>query len=288
MDILQILTPIMLSLMMVGLGLGLKPRDFRAVAASPLVVIVGVIAQMAGLPALGFATAVWFDLAPALAVGVVVLTCCAGGVVSGLLTQMARGDVALSISLTCVSMAIGAFSIPLIVNAALIYFLNQSDHAAINILPTSLRLMAITILPVAVGMIIRWRFPRFSEEGQSLISRISYVLLAAIIVATIIDSGEDMIPDLGTLAAPLMVLNLAAMALGLGVALIFNLGFTTAKTLAIEVGIQNSATGIYISVSLLNDPTLALPSMIYTGVAFVNVALFIILFRGLPRHARTS
>ena len=268
------LTTIALGLMMVGMGLSLETDDFKKLLISPKHVVIGVLAQMVGLPILGLAIAVLFGVPPTMAVGIMILVSCAGGVVSGLLTQLADGDVALSISMTSISMLIGTITIPIVINQSLQHFLSHTDYVEIDLLNTSLRLISITVLPVLVGMLLKTKFPNFSNRYQPSIARGSYTLLIIIIFMTIFASGGEILDEISLLFAPLLLLNCLAMLMGYAIARATNLGAETSKTLTIEVGIQNSATGIFIATSLLLNPQFAVPSLVYTGIAFVNTGLF--------------
>lgn len=283
----EYLTPIALGLMMAGMGLALRPADFGRLWKRPKAVVVGVAGQVIGLPLLGFVVASVFPLSPTQAAGIMILVSCAGGVVSGLLTQMAKGDTALSITMTAISMLIGTVSIPYIINVSLSHFLQQSEFIPLDLLPTSLRLLAMTILPVTLGMIVRQLLPRFSARITPAIAQGSNVLLVCVIVLTLFGSGKEIAGDIFTLILPMFILNALAMSLGYITASLARLEPKAAKTLAIEVGIQNSATGIFIATTLLDDALLALPAMIYSGVAFINVALFIFSFRRRFSYAKT-
>ena len=280
------LTTIVLGLMMVGMGLSLETDDFKKLLISPKHVVIGVLAQMVGLPILGLAIAVLFGVPPTMAVGIMILVSCAGGVVSGLLTQLADGDVALSISMTSISMLIGTITIPIVINQSLQHFLSHTDYVEIDLLNTSLRLISITVLPVLVGMLLKTKFPNFSNRYQPSIARGSYTLLIIIIFMTIFASGGEILDEISLLFAPLLLLNCLAMLMGYAIARATNLGAETSKTLTIEVGIQNSATGIFIATSLLLNPQFAVPSLVYTGIAFVNTGLFIASLRMRSCYAR--
>jgi len=284
----EYLTPIALGLMMAGMGLALRPSDFRRLWQSPKALFLGVAGQVIGLPLLGFTIASGFHLSPSQAVGTMILVSCAGGVVSGLLTQMARGDTALSVTMTAFSMLIGTLSIPYIINVSLDFFLQQREYIPLDLLPTSLRLLAMTILPVAIGMAVRHLLPRFSVRIAPAIARGSNALLVGIIVLTLFGSGKEIAGDISSLILPLFILNILAMSLGYATAILARLEMKVAKTLAIEVGIQNSATGIFIATTLLDNILFALPAMIYTGVAFVNVAVFILIFQWHFHYAKTA
>lgn len=283
----EYLTSITLGLMMAGMGLSLRPDHFKRLGQRPKAVLVGIVGQLIGLPLLGFAVASNFNLSPTQAVGIMILVSCAGGVVSGLLTQMARGDTALSITMTAISMLVGTVSIPFIINLSLGHFLQQSEYVQLDLLATSLRLLAMTILPVVLGMLLRQLRPQFSIRIAPAIARGSNVLLLVIIGLTLFGSGKEIVGDMNTLILPMFILNILAMALGYISASVAGLELKETKTLTIEVGIQNSATGIFIATSLLNNTLLALPAMIYTGVAFLNVALFILAYRKRVSYAET-
>jgi BASS family bile acid:Na+ symporter len=283
----EYLNSIALGLMMAGMGLALRPTDFKQLGQRPKAVLVGIAGQLIGLPLIGLMVASNFNLSPTQAVGIMILVACAGGVVSGLLTQMAGGDTALSITMTAISMLVGTLSIPFIINLSLGYFLQQSEYVQLDLLATSFRLMAMTILPVLLGMLFRQYRPHFSVRFAPVIARGSNILLLGIIALTLFSSGKEIVGDMSALMLPMFILNVLAMSLGYVSASLARLGIKETKTLTIEVGIQNSATGIFIATSLLNNTLLALPAMIYTGVAFVNVALFILFYRRGFSYAKT-
>jgi len=273
------LTPMALALMMMGMGLSLTPDDFSRLFKEPKSVTVGVLAQMVGLPTLGFLVASTFPLSASQSAGIMLLVSCAGGVVSGLLTQMVRGDTALSVTMTAVSMLIGIFTIPIVINASLGHFLQQYQYVELNLLDTSLRLLAMTVLPVMAGMLLRYSAPILSMRFKPNITRISNLLLVTIILLTMHNYRDEIVHVSTTLWLPLFSLNALAMLLGFICARLAKLDDNIAKTMVIEVGIQNSATGIYIASILLNNTLLALPAIIYTGIAFINFFLFMLTLR---------
>jgi len=268
-----------LALMMMGMGLSLTPDDFSRLFREPKSVMVGVLAQMIGLPMLGFLVASTFTLSASQSAGIMLLVSCAGGVVSGLLTQMVRGDTALSVTMTAVSMLIGIFTIPIVVNASLSHFLQQHQYIELNLLDTSLRLLAMTVLPVMAGMLLRYSAPVLSMRFKPNITRISNLLLVTIILLTMHQYRDEILHVSTTLWLPLFSLNALAMLLGFTCARLAKLDDNIEKTMVIEVGIQNSATGIYIASILLNNTLLALPAIIYTGIAFINFFLFMLTLR---------
>jgi len=273
------LPPIALGLMMMGMGLSLKVEDFFRLLTRPKAVFVGLLSQMIGLPLLGLLTALIFVITDTQAAGVMILVSCAGGVVSGLLTQMVKGDTALSITMTAISMLFGIVTIPLLVNVSLSYFLTQSEYIALDLVGTSLRLLLMTILPVAIGMLFRYQLPKLSSRLQPKIALSSNVLLVTMILLTMMRYFNEIMHASSALIIPLFFLNITAMFIGYLGSHMARLDNRVAKTLVIEVGIQNSATAIFIASVLLDNTLLALPAIIYTGIAFVNFALFMFMLR---------
>ncbi|MBL4787674.1 MAG: bile acid:sodium symporter family protein [Kordiimonadaceae bacterium] len=279
--------PLTLALMMVCMGLSLRLADFKRVFAAPKAAIVGLICQMIGLPILGFLVAVFFELSPDYAAGTMILVFCAGGVVSGLITQAAGGDVALSVSMTVVSMVVGVVTIPVLVNASQLYFLDQAA-VELDLLSNSIRLLFMTVVPVGIGMLVRHRFPVGSEKMRPRLTTLSNIALAVIILVILFDNLDTFIGELNGLLLTISALNWAAMALGFAAAKITRLDRAKSLTLMIEVGFQNSATGIFIAATLLGSFEQALPSVIYSGAAFINVAIVIALVRLAARRNITQ
>jgi len=273
------LTPIALGTMMIGMGLSLKVSDFTLLIKSPKTIFIGIICQMIGLPLLGLFIASSFSMSGTYSAGIMVLVSCAGAVVSGLLTQMLKGDTALSISMTAISMLFGMITIPLLINFSLSHFLQNKQYIELDLLSTSLRLLSITIIPVIIGMWFRYLQPKLSLQLLPNVARVSNLLLVVIVFTTLINYRQEIMHASEVLIIPLFILNILAMFMGYAAAYFAKLDNKVAKTLVIEVGLQNSATGIFIASVLLNNSLLALPAIIYTGIAFINFAIFMLFLR---------
>ena len=154
-----VLLPLALAIMMLGMGLSLVPEDFRRITRYPKAVAVGVVCQIVLLPLIGALIALVVPMQPELAVGLIVLAVCPGGPSSNLVTYLAKGDVALSVTLTAFSSIITVFTIPLFTNLALQHFLGERAAIALPIGSTMLQIFLITLLPTAIGMAIRHQFP---------------------------------------------------------------------------------------------------------------------------------
>jgi len=273
------LTPIALGTMMMGMGISLRVSDFKLLIKSPKALFVGVLCQMLGLPLLGLLIASSFPMLALHSAGIMILVSCAGAVVSGLLTQMVKGDTALSISMTAISMLFGIITIPILINFSLGHFLQHQPYVELDLLATSLRLLFITIVPVMIGMLFRHLLPKLSLQLQPKVGRVSNLLLLAIILLTMINYLDEIMNASAVLIIPLFMLNILAMIMGYAGAYIAQLDNKVVKTLVIETGLQNSATAIFIASVLLNNSLLALPAIIYTGIAFINFTVFLLILR---------
>jgi len=270
--------PAALGLMMAALGMSLTVTDFRKLALQPRAVITGVFCQVVLLPLLGLGLIKLLQVPNLAAMNVMILVCCAGGVVSALFTRLANGDVALSVSMTIITLITAVVTIPIIINTSLASFLSQ-DSVQLSLFSTSIGLIAFTVLPVSMGMICRANYPGLTLKFEPYIAKAGTFLLLATIVTTLVLDFSKLYDAAKDLFVILFCLNLTAMAVGYSMAKFLRLSITHRKTLTIEVGIQNSATGVFIATTLLNNIDLAVGSYVYTAISFINLALLILIWR---------
>ena len=230
----SVVLPLSLFLIMLGMGLSLVVDDFKRVILYPRAVAVGLFAQLILLPLAGFALAIAFNLSPPMAVGLMILAACPGGVTSNLVTHVSRGDTALSITLTAINSAITVITIPLILAASLSYFIGESRQVELPVLKTIGQIVGITILPVAIGMLIRRYKPAFADRMDRP-SRIGSTVVFAIILAGLIAANLDLLKQhFLALSGVTLALNLATMAMGFGLAALVKL--PQAQRVTIEPG----------------------------------------------------
>lgn len=270
----KVLLPVALGIIMLGMGFGLTLRDFKRIFVEPRAVLIGLACQILLLPLVAFALLSVFTLDPALAVGVMIIAACPGGATSNLVANLAKGDVALSISLTAFSSAVTIISIPFVVNLA-IEHLTEAAIVPLPVAKTILQVCTITLLPVLLGMGIKARWPDFAARGERGIRIFSGVFLALLILAAILTDRAIIIPSFQQAGPVTLALNLLTMALGFGLALVFGLRPKQRVTLAIEVGIQNGTLGILIATSLLENAQMAIPPAIYSLIMFMTALVLI-------------
>lgn len=268
--------PLALFLVMLGMGLGLTPADFTRVVTYPRAVLVGLGAQLLALPLLGFLLAALFPLSPELAVGVMILAACPGGPTSNVITYLAKGNVALSITLTALSSLVTVFTIPLWVNLAMGAFLGETATLRLPLLSTILQIAVITLIPVALGMGLHWAQPRLASQIERRVKWLSLALLGLIIAGLLVQQRANVVAFFAQVGLVTLALNLAAMAVGYGLATLTRLDNPSTTAITVEVGLQNGTLAIAIASAptLLNQPTLAIPAAIYSLLMFATGAAF--------------
>jgi BASS family bile acid:Na+ symporter len=268
--------PLALFAVMLGMGLGLKPDDFTRVLVYPKAVVVGLLAQLVLLPLLGFGLVSILPLNPELAVGVMILAACPGGPTSNLVTYLARGNVALSITLTAISSLVTIITIPLVVNLAMAALMGETTDLQLPLLGTVLQIAVITLVPVALGMALNHYQPQRAAQVERGVKWLSLGLLGLIIAGLLVQQRENVVGYFAQVGLATLALNLVAMAMGYLIARLARLRSADATAITVEVGIQNGTLAIAIASAptLLNQPNLAIPAAIYSLLMFATGGLF--------------
>jgi BASS family bile acid:Na+ symporter len=264
------LLPLALAIVMLGMGLSLVPEDFKRVTRDPKAVVVGTVCQVLLLPLIGTLITLVVPMQPEIAVGLLVLAVCPGGPSSNLITYLAKGDVALSVTLTAVSSIVTVFTIPLFTNLALQHFLGESAAIALPIGTTTLQIFLITLLPTVIGMAIRYQFPSTARRLERQMSRLAAGLLALVIVLLLVKEGSKLPGFLVQVGVGVLLLNLLATLTGFLAGRVFRLPLAQQICIAIEVGIQNGTLAIAITAGLLNNPDMAVPAAIYSLLMYIT------------------
>jgi bile acid:Na+ symporter, BASS family len=271
-----VLLPIALAVVMLGMGLTLIPEDFQRVTRYPKAVAVGLVSQLLILPIVGFLVASIVPMPPEIAVGLMVLALCPGGPSSNMMTYLAKGDVALSVTLTALSSAITVFTIPLFANLSLQYFAGQEAAIALPIGQTMLQIFAITLVPIGLGMAIRHQFPDLANRLEKVANRLAVAFLAFIILAIIIYEWNRIPTFIAQVGLGALLLNVISMVIGFWLGKLFQLKFAQRICIAIEVGLQNATLAIAITAGLLNNPDMAVPAAVYSLFAYATGVVAIV------------
>jgi len=277
--IIEVILPVALAFIMFSLGLGLTPNDFTLVFTEPKAFSVGLFNQMIILPIVGFTIATFSGLNGELAVGVMILACCPGGVTSNILTKLSKGDIALSISYTAVVSVISVITLPIIVGFSMDHFMGETAPE-IDIIGLGVTLFLLTTLPVSVGMYFRANLPKQADSLEQGVNLTAAILFVIIVLAAIASEWQTLMDNIGTLGPSIIALNILMLAIGFQSANLLNLEPARSTTVSIESGIQNATVGITVGGLILASPdgglsTLSLPSGLYGVLMYVVIAPFI-------------
>jgi BASS family bile acid:Na+ symporter len=270
--------PFVLRLVMLGLGLSLTVADFKRVIVFPKAAAIGLFAQLVGLPLTAFALAYLLAPTPAIAVGVVILSACPSGVTSNAYSFAARADVPLCVTLSAVTSLITVFTIPLLTGLALQVFFQTGEAPFLPVLGMLRALFFLTVIPVAVGMLIRARWPSAAQRALEPLRRIVLGLLIFVLVTAALSSLGVIVDSIASVGMLVIVMNLFTMAMGYGLARAFRLPPPQVVTITFEVGVQNLALALAITLRILDEPEFAVPALLYavvmpaTALAFVSIA----------------
>lgn len=283
MDLLiNVVLPLSLAIIMLSLGIGLTVADFGRVALRPRAFAIGALCQVVLLP-LTALTVTWaFGLRGELAVGLFLLALCPGGVTSNMISRLARGDVALSVSLTAVISLLSILTVPVLAAWSVRWYMGDAAPP-VTVASLALAMFLITTLPVALGVLVRHLAPRLADRVEPGLTGLATALFVLIVLAALAGNWDLFVSNLASLGPALISLNLALMVLGLLIAGLFGLAWQARKTVSIETGIQNATLGITLAALISGQAegfsTYALPSAVY-GITMYLVALpFVAWFR---------
>lgn len=283
MDILiDVALPLSLATIMFSLGLGLTFGDFTRVVQRWRAFAVGAVSQVLLVPLAAFLILIPFDLPPEIKVGVMLLSFCPGGVTSNILSKLARGDVALSVSLTAVISLLSLVTVPILTTLTLNHFLGDAGPN-VSIARLAIGMFLITTLPVLLGVSIRKALPGWAQRADPVMGRVAVALFIVIVAAALASNWALFIENFTAMGEALVALNLALLLIGLGLGRAMGLSRQESKTISIETGIQNSTLGITLAGLIAGATTgfsaLALPAAVY-GITMYAVALpFILWYR---------
>ena len=279
--------PVALAVIMFGLGLSLTPDDFRRVARTPKAVAVALVLQVLVLPVVAFALVLAFDLEPLLAVGVMLLAASPGGTTANLFSHLFHGDVALNITLTAINSVLAAVSIPIITNLAISYF-GAEGELGLQV-GKVLQVVAIVLVPVAVGMAVRHRSPAFAARADRPVRIFSITVLVVVAAGALLGERENLGGYLQQVGLVTGLFCLISLSLGYGVARLLALDRPQAIASSMEVGIHNTTVALTIALSVLDSTEVAIPSAVYSLLMYVFATGFgFAVTRGHDRRHRAA
>lgn len=272
-SVLSILLPVALGIIMLGLGLSLTLDDFKRVVLYPKAIFIGLFCQMILLPIVCFLIVLTFGLGPELAVGLMLLSASPGGPTANLYSHLAKGDVALNVTLTAVNSIITLITLPLIVNFSIDYFL-EKDMMVNMQFKKIFEVFLLVLVPVSLGMLIKNKADHFTQKLQKPVKILSAIFLILIIIAAILKEKENILGYFQQVGSAALVFNILSMLIGYYVPQIFKINKKQSIAIGMEIGIHNGTLAIYIAMNVLMNNTMSIPPAIYSIIMFFTAALF--------------
>lgn len=263
--------PVAVAIIMGSLGLELSLADFRRIALYPKGVAIGLANLVVGAPLIAFVMAEAFSLAPILAIGLVLLGASPGGAMANLLTHLARGDTALSVTMTAISSVGALITVPFYLGLAAEHFAG-GDIGGVSMAGVVARVFAITVVPLSIGMYVRSRNPARVAELLPRMKRAALVAFVIIVIGAVASEIDVVLDNFASVALATLALNVAAMSVSFGVARLARLSNEQATAIAMELGIHNSTVAIAVAGTINID--YAIPAAVYSGFMFVTAGLF--------------
>ena len=267
----QIFLPISLAVIMFGMGLTLVFNDFTRLFTYPKEVFIGLCNQLVFLPLIGFLIILLFDLNSSMAIGVMILSLCPGGPTSNLITQVARGNIGLSVTLTALASLITVFTIPIILSKAITYFTGETDVVIeLPLIQTMIQILVITVIPVSIGMVIRKKNQAFAIRMERPMRIASTVLFVIIFLLVMIANKDLIVQAMKEVGLATLILNISTMALGYITAKVFGIKGKSQISITIESGIQNGTLAFVIATTILKNVEMGLPTGAYSIWMFIT------------------
>ncbi len=268
-----VLLPLALAIIMMGLGLSLSIDDFKRVVVYPKAIVIGLICQMILLPTICYFIAKSFGLSPELAVGLMLLSAAPGGPTANLYSHIAKGDVALNVTLTAINSIVSLFTIPLIVNFAIADFLQTNQQVPMQ-LKKIIEVCFMVILPVSIGMLLRARASYLAARLEKPVKIASAIFLVLIIILTVLKERKHIGEDFQQVGLAALALNIISMSVGYYAPRLLNLGKKQSIAIGMEIGIHNGTLAIYIALSVIGNSVMSIPPVIYSLIMFFTAAIF--------------
>ncbi len=274
----DVILPLALAFIMFTLGLGLSLADFIQIIKNPKNFFIGLISQLFFLPIVAIAITMIWSLPTEIAIGLILIAAAPGGVTSNILTSFAKGDVALSISLTAVMSLLSVISIPIVLGISLGLISDQS-LGSISLSSIAISMFLIVTLPVLLGMIFRATLSYLTKIIEKWAKTISTLLFVLVLLGAILAERENIINYFAQTGLVVLVLNLVMMILAYYWAKVFGTGKAQQKAIAIECGLQNGTLAIFVGTSVFGGGLYIIPAATYSLVMYLTSLIFIFIFR---------
>tara|TARA_Y100000748_G_scaffold53781_1_gene42010 strand:- start:63 stop:914 length:852 start_codon:yes stop_codon:yes gene_type:complete len=280
MEIVTKIAPIILALIMLGLGLGLKVEDFTRVFKNPKDFVVGFISQLIILPIVAYLLIIIFKTPPEIAIGVMIIAAAPGGVTTNILTKFADGDVALSISLTAVISLISIITVPFIIFTSADLFGITNISTNISMIGIALKMVLVVTIPVILGMLIRKFAENFIAPKVEIFNKLNIIFFIIFFIAAFYEERENIISFIAQAGLITLILNITMMIIAYYLAKNFASGIKQRKCIALECGLQNGTLAIFVSTQIFgSDIIYAIPTGAYALIMYITGFIFVYILR---------
>ena len=275
----DIFLPLALAFIMFSLGLGLTRTDFTRVAKQPKDFIVGIICQIILLPAVAIILVKFWSISPELAVGVMIIASAPGGVTSNILTSFAKGDVALSISLTAIISLLSVVTVPFILITSLGLLGLDNVSKDISLMRMAISMFLIVAVPTLIGMLFRKFVSNTAIKFESIAKRISVILFVIVLLGAILAEKNNIVSYFADAGLITLALNVIMMVLAFYVAQLLGTSNSQKKCISIECGLQNGTLAIFVGTTLFGGGVYIVPAATYSLIMFVTSLIFVFFIR---------
>ena len=275
----DVILPLALAFIMFALGLGLTGADFLSVIKQPRDFFVGTFSQIILLPIIAFILVKLWPISPELAIGVMIIAAAPGGVTSNILTSFAKGDVALSISLTAIISLLSVITVPFIILTSLTLIENSGLDLNISLTNMAISMFLIVTVPVFIGMIFRKFASNVAIKFESIAKKISSVLFVIVLLGAILTEKDNVVSYFAQAGLITLVLNVVMMIVAYYIAQLFASGTQQKKCITIECGLQNGTLAIFVATSIFGGGIYVIPAATYSLIMFATSLIFVYFVR---------
>ena len=274
----DVILPLALAFIMFTLGLGLTFSDFARVAKMPKNFLIGLVSQLVFLPLVALIIVFVWPLQPELAIGLILIAAAPGGVTSNILTSFAKGDVALSISLTAVMSLLSVISVPLVLGISM-GLISDNSLGSISLTSIAISMFLIVTLPVLLGMIFRASLSYLTKRIEKIAKILSTALFVLVLIGAILAERQNLVEYFAQTGLVVLILNILMMTIAYYWAKLFSSGRPQLKAISLECGLQNGTLAIFVGTSVFGGGLYIVPAATYSVIMYLTYLIFIYFIR---------
>lgn len=274
----DVILPLALAFIMFTLGLGLTFSDFARVAKMPKNFLIGLVSQLVFLPLVALIIVFVWPLQPELAIGLILIAAAPGGVTSNILTSFAKGDVALSISLTAVMSLLSVISVPLVLGISM-GLISDNSLGSISLTSIAISMFLIVTLPVLLGMIFRASLSYLTKRIEKIAKILSTALFVLVLIGAILAERQNLVEYFAQTGLVVLILNILMMTIAYYWAKLFSSGRPQLKAISLECGLQNGTLAIFVGTSVFGGGLYIVPAATYSVIMYLTSLIFIYFIR---------